>query len=123
MCFQILHTSGQIEILCDALRDICPEKKNQHLVFSMKELIGKHQKIIVFSDKIERIFCYLALIQFLSSTLLTCCIGFTIVTVSNCLPRIERNNVSFVAVTIYIAIRCCSRSAGRRTQIQSIARH
>lgn len=84
MYFQILHTSGQIDILCDALRDISPEKNNQRLVVSiMKELIGKHQKIIVFSEKIERLFCYIALIQFLSSTLVICCLGFMIVTVSN----------------------------------------
>ncbi|KAL6254521.1 hypothetical protein P5V15_014574 [Pogonomyrmex californicus] len=77
----ILHASGQIEILCDALRDVSPEKNNRRLAVSiMKELIGKHQKIISFSDKIERIFCYIALIQFLSSTLVTCCLGFMIVT-------------------------------------------
>ncbi|XP_011694616.1 PREDICTED: odorant receptor 4-like [Wasmannia auropunctata] len=37
----ILHTSGQIDILCDALRDISSEKKNQRFAVSiMKELIG-----------------------------------------------------------------------------------
>ncbi|XP_039310426.1 uncharacterized protein LOC120358860 isoform X2 [Solenopsis invicta] len=76
----ILHTSGQIEILCDALRDISFENKNEQLGFFMKELIVKHQKIIIFSDKIERIFSYIALIQFLSSTLLICCVGFTVIT-------------------------------------------
>ncbi|XP_011862399.1 PREDICTED: odorant receptor 4-like isoform X2 [Vollenhovia emeryi] len=76
----ILHTSGQIEILCDALRNICSDKNNRPLGFSMKELIGKHQKIIIFSNKIERIFSYVALIQFLASTLLTCCVGFTVIT-------------------------------------------
>ncbi|XP_011694614.1 PREDICTED: odorant receptor 4-like [Wasmannia auropunctata] len=75
----VLHASGQIEILCDALRDISLKKNNQQLAFSMKELIGKHQKIIIFSDKIERIFSYIALIQFMSSTLLTCCVGFTVI--------------------------------------------
>ncbi|XP_011862412.1 PREDICTED: odorant receptor 67c-like [Vollenhovia emeryi] len=80
----ILHTSGQIDILCDALRDISPKKIDQHLAVSiMKELIGKHQKIIVFSDKIEKIFCYIALIQFLSSTFVICCLGFMIVTSIN----------------------------------------
>lgn len=81
VCFQILHASGQIDILCDALRKISLEKDNQQLAVT-KELIGKHQKIIVFSNKIEKIFCYIALIQFMSSTLVTCCLGFMIVTVS-----------------------------------------
>ncbi|KAG5318774.1 OR4 protein, partial [Pseudoatta argentina] len=75
----ILHASGQIEILCDALRDVSSDKNNQRFVTSiMKELIGKHQKIIVFSDQIEKIFCYIALIQFLSSSLVICCLGFMI---------------------------------------------
>ncbi|XP_036141371.1 uncharacterized protein LOC105831969 [Monomorium pharaonis] len=85
----ILHTSGQIEILCDSLRDISFEKNNQHISFSMKELIGKHQKIIIFSGKIERIFSYVALIQFLSSTLLTCCVGFTVITILHTSGQIE----------------------------------
>ncbi|KAL0111059.1 hypothetical protein PUN28_012802 [Cardiocondyla obscurior] len=76
----ILHTSGQIEILCDELKDISSEKKNQQLNLSMKALIGKHQRIITFSNKIERIFSYIALVQFLTSILLTCCIGFTLIT-------------------------------------------
>ncbi|XP_011065037.1 PREDICTED: odorant receptor 22c-like [Acromyrmex echinatior] len=37
----ILHASGQIEILCDALRDVSSDKNNQRFVISiMKELIG-----------------------------------------------------------------------------------
>ncbi|XP_011065191.1 PREDICTED: odorant receptor 24a-like [Acromyrmex echinatior] len=79
----ILHTSGQIEILCDTLRNISPKMNNQQLTFCMKEAIGKHQKIITFSDKIDKIFSYIALIQFMSSTLLTCCIGFTVITSIN----------------------------------------
>jgi len=84
ICFQILHTSGQIEILCDILRNISSKMNNQQLIFCMKEAIGKHQKIITFSDKIDKIFSYIALIQFMSSTLLTCCIGFTVITVILC---------------------------------------
>lgn len=86
VCFQILHVSGQIDILCDSLRKICPEKNNRKLAVSItKKLIGKHQKIIIFSNKIEKIFCYIALIQFMSSTLVTCCLGYMIVTVSRSL--------------------------------------
>ncbi|KAM0736512.1 Odorant receptor 2a [Formica fusca] len=37
----ILHASGQIDILCDALREISPEKNNRQLAVSItKELIG-----------------------------------------------------------------------------------
>ncbi|XP_070521230.1 odorant receptor 4-like isoform X2 [Cardiocondyla obscurior] len=80
----ILHISGQIEILCNALRDISLGKNNQEeLILSIKALISKHQKIIVFSGSIEQIFCYIALIQVLSSTLVICCLGFMIVTSIN----------------------------------------
>lgn len=92
VCFQILHASGQIDILCDALREISPEKNNRQLAVSItKELIGKHQKIIVFSNKIEKIFCYIALIQFMSSTLVTCCLGYMIVTVSGSFSKTRMN--------------------------------
>ena len=87
--FQILHTSGQIEVLCNILKNISFEMNDQQLAFSMKEVIGKHQKIIMFSDKIEKIFSYIALIQFMSSTLLTCCIGFMVITVNNPLPKVK----------------------------------
>lgn len=90
VCFQILHASGQIDILCNSLREISPEKNNQKLAVSItKKLIGKHQKIIIFSNKIEKIFCYIALIQFMSSTLVTCCLGFMIVTVSRSLSKAQ----------------------------------
>ncbi|XP_012063166.1 PREDICTED: odorant receptor 45b-like [Atta cephalotes] len=36
----ILHTSGQIEILCDTLRNISSKMNNQQLIFCMKEAIG-----------------------------------------------------------------------------------
>lgn len=88
MLFQILHTGGQIDILCDALGEISPGKNDHRLAVAItKELIGKHQKIIIFSNKIEQIFCYIALIQFMSSTLVTCCLGFMIVTVSKHSPK------------------------------------
>ncbi|XP_071568942.1 odorant receptor 4-like [Temnothorax nylanderi] len=101
----ILHTSGQIEILCDALRDICPVKNNEQLGFSMKALIGKHQRIIIFSNKIERIFSYIALIQFLSSTLLTCCVGFTVITSINTMQDSDTIDSAALikAIVFYVA--------------------
>ncbi|XP_018401472.1 PREDICTED: uncharacterized protein LOC108778716 [Cyphomyrmex costatus] len=101
----ILHTSGQIEILCDTLRNISPKMNNQQLTFCMKEVIGKHQKIITFSDKIDKIFSYIALIQFMSSTLLTCCIGFTVITSINTMQDTETidSTALIKAVVFYMA--------------------
>ncbi|KAL0111055.1 hypothetical protein PUN28_012800 [Cardiocondyla obscurior] len=77
----ILHISGQIEILCNALRDISLGKNNQEeLILSIKALISKHQKIIVFSGSIEQIFCYIALIQVFSG-LIKSLIFYMVVTI------------------------------------------
>ncbi|GAB1863028.1 Odorant receptor [Camponotus japonicus] len=111
----ILHVSGQIDILCDSLRKICPEKNNRKLAVSItKKLIGKHQKIIIFSNKIEKIFCYIALIQFMSSTLVTCCLGYMIVTsisgiqVSDTIDgsALMKAIVFYMAVTVEAFIFC-----------------
>lgn len=50
---------------------------------AMKNLIGKHQKIIIFSENVNRLYSYIALMQFVSNTLIICSIGFVIATVSN----------------------------------------
>ncbi|XP_019699272.1 odorant receptor 4-like isoform X1 [Harpegnathos saltator] len=77
----VLHTCGQIDILCDALKNLSPGKYTHRLTSSVAgELVVRHQKIIDFSDKIERIFCYIALMQFMSSTLVICCLGYMVVT-------------------------------------------
>ncbi|XP_014487793.1 PREDICTED: uncharacterized protein LOC106751419 [Dinoponera quadriceps] len=77
----VFHACGQIEILCDALNDFSSSKCNQRLTSSIAgELVNKHQKIISFSEKIERIFCYIALIQVMLSSLVMCCLGYMLVT-------------------------------------------
>lgn len=48
----------------------------------MKRLIVQHQKIIAFSQNIETLYSNIALIQFVSNTIIICCLGFLIVIVS-----------------------------------------
>lgn len=50
---------------------------------TVRALITKHQQIIVFSENIENLYTYIALMLFISDTLIICCLGFIIVTVSN----------------------------------------
>lgn len=45
-------------------------------------LITKHQQIIIFSENIENLYTYIALMILLSDTLIICCLGFIIATVS-----------------------------------------
>lgn len=49
----------------------------------MKNIIQKHQKIVSFSENIEYLYTYVALVQFVSNTVMICSLGFLIVTVSN----------------------------------------
>jgi len=48
----------------------------------VKTLIIRHQHIITFSKNIETLYSNIALIQFVSNTLVICCLGFLIVIVS-----------------------------------------
>ncbi|XP_035741910.1 odorant receptor 85c-like [Vespa mandarinia] len=79
----ILHVDGQVEIICRQLSDISSIiRKGEYNSEILKILIYKHQRIIAFTDNIENIFTYIALIQFLSNTLVICSLGFMIVTVN-----------------------------------------
>ncbi|KAI4495923.1 hypothetical protein M0802_008138 [Mischocyttarus mexicanus] len=77
----ILHVDGQVEIICRQLSDISSTIQNGKSCMKLLKLsIYKHQRIIAFTDNIENIFTYIALIQFLSNTLVICSLGFLIVT-------------------------------------------
>jgi len=83
---QILHTVGQIEIMRQWLMQLVPrnnENKHKLIVANTSKIIQKHQKIINFSKNIECLYSYIALIQFVSNTIMICSLGFLIVTVSN----------------------------------------
>lgn len=52
-------------------------------MFTIGSLIRRHQNIIVFTKRIENLYSYIALAQFISNTIVICCLGFIIVNVSN----------------------------------------
>ncbi|CAL7941814.1 unnamed protein product [Xylocopa violacea] len=70
----VLHVGCQIDVMCHALREV-PYKSKKQLQF----FITRHQEIITFADRLEKIFTYMALSQLLSNTLLICCLGYVIV--------------------------------------------
>lgn len=83
MVFQVLHVCGQIDIVRQKLKEITRKNVEQGATESiMKMLIIRHQKIILFSKNIENLFSTIALIHFVSNTLVICCLGFLIVVVS-----------------------------------------
>lgn len=82
--FQILHLTGQIEILNKWLTEIISKENKYRLNLKMiRKIIEKHQDIIAFSKNIETLYSDIALILIVSDTLIICCIGFVLVTVSN----------------------------------------
>jgi len=50
---------------------------------TMRSLIIKHQRIILFAENIETLYTYIALMMLLSDTIIICCLGFIMVSVSN----------------------------------------
>lgn len=58
------------------------ENEQKSVVITTNEIILKHQKIIQFSENIESLYTYIALLLFASNTILMCSLGFLIVTVS-----------------------------------------
>ncbi|XP_076756553.1 odorant receptor 4-like [Xylocopa sonorina] len=70
----VLHIGCQIDIMCQTLIKVPYENKKQLIFF-----ISRHQEIITFADRIEKLFTYMALTQLLSNTLLICCLGYIIV--------------------------------------------
>ncbi|XP_011065058.1 PREDICTED: uncharacterized protein LOC105152448 [Acromyrmex echinatior] len=76
----ILHIGGQIDILRESLIGIIPKKdRDSSNHFTIKEIIKKHQKIITFSEHIEHLYSYIAMVLFVSDILIICCLGSTIV--------------------------------------------
>ncbi|XP_043681046.1 odorant receptor 4-like isoform X1 [Vespula pensylvanica] len=78
----ILHTGGQIEIMCQTIEEFMNKIDNEHACYLniLKKLIIKHDRIILFAGYIEDLFTYIALLQFFSNTMAICFSGFVIMT-------------------------------------------
>lgn len=57
--------------------------KHRMNLVTLKRAIRKHQRIIVFSEHIEDLYSDIAMVLFVSDTLIICCLGFILVTVSS----------------------------------------
>ncbi|KAK2587309.1 hypothetical protein KPH14_003028 [Odynerus spinipes] len=77
----MLHVDGQVEIICRELSEISEMvKKEEPCKRILESLIHRHQKVTVLAKNIENIYSYIALMQFLSNTLVIGLLGFLIVT-------------------------------------------
>ncbi|XP_043489319.1 odorant receptor 4-like [Polistes fuscatus] len=78
----ILHVGGQIDVMCREIEDTFDrvQQNGSSPLTTLKYLIVKHDRIILFSSYIEDMFTYIALLQFLSNTMAICFSGFVIMT-------------------------------------------
>ncbi|XP_011155817.3 uncharacterized protein LOC105193159 [Solenopsis invicta] len=99
----ILHTAGQIEIMRHWLAQLVPRKsedKHKSITATASKIIQKHQKIISFTKNIENLYSYIALLQFVSNTIMICSLGFLIVTAIGSSNAVEQIMKSFLFYTI-----------------------
>jgi len=79
----MLHLSGQIDIICQDFKIVNEKISFQESAAAiLKMLVVQHNKVISFSDNIEKLFSFIALMQVLWNTLVICCLGFVIIIVS-----------------------------------------
>ncbi|XP_011065209.1 PREDICTED: odorant receptor 13a-like [Acromyrmex echinatior] len=106
----ILHIGGQIDILRQNLMAIFSKKEKDNLShFMIKKIIKKHQNIITFSQHIEDLYSYIAMVLFVSDTLIICCLGFTIVASiggSDVLKNITRTLLFYLVMNMEAFIFC-----------------
>ncbi|XP_072750605.1 odorant receptor Or1-like [Anoplolepis gracilipes] len=80
----ILHVGGQIDILRKWLMDMFPKEGNLCEESSLspsivEKIIKKHRQIITFSEHIEELYTNIAMVLFVSDTLIICCLGYILV--------------------------------------------
>ncbi|XP_076375646.1 odorant receptor 10-like isoform X3 [Megalopta genalis] len=69
-----LHVGCLVDILCNRLLESSLIDKEQ-----IRFLIIRQQEITMFVKKLEQLFTYIALVQLLANTIVTCCTGYLIV--------------------------------------------
>ncbi|XP_024891688.1 odorant receptor 4-like isoform X4 [Temnothorax curvispinosus] len=90
----VLHAGGQIDILRERLLEILSkEKKSTISMITIGSLIRRHQNIIIFTEKIESLYSYIALAQFVSNTLVICCLGLIIVNIRSCTSLFQLQSI------------------------------
>ncbi|XP_011155581.2 odorant receptor 4 [Solenopsis invicta] len=106
----VLHISGQIDIVCRGLLELfskdCESKSYKD---AKSAIIRRHQNVIAFSDNVESLFSYIALMQFLTNTLVICCIAFVIVITINANKgyiMLLKSLFFYIAITLEAFIFC-----------------
>ncbi|XP_072750609.1 odorant receptor 4-like [Anoplolepis gracilipes] len=105
-----LHAGGQMDILRNWLIEFSSnENGKKRSLFTTNEIIEKHQRIINFSEKVENLYTYIALLQFASNTIMICSLAFLIVSAIGTPDATEQiiRSLLFYAITNLEAFIYC----------------
>ncbi|XP_067206871.1 odorant receptor 10-like isoform X2 [Linepithema humile] len=106
----VLHISGQIDIICHELKIISDEVSLYGSSKSTLEtLIKRHNRVILFSNNIDKLFSFMALMQVFGNTLVICCLGFIVVISvgnENSVFMLVKSAIVYVAVMVEAFIFC-----------------
>ncbi|XP_032669826.1 odorant receptor 13a-like [Odontomachus brunneus] len=97
----ILHVSGQIDIMCQGLKGISVTEK--YHPSTTRALIERHQRIISFSNNIDKYFSLVAMIQFLWNSMVISAIGYMIV-LSLGMGMEEKSGILMQTVLAYLSV-------------------
>ncbi|XP_070150948.1 odorant receptor 13a-like isoform X2 [Polyergus mexicanus] len=78
----VFHVSGQIDIICQGFRNISKSIHSGSSASTLGMLIERHNRVILFSEQIGKLFSFITLMQVAANTLVICCVGFVITIVS-----------------------------------------
>ncbi|XP_011631017.2 odorant receptor 85b-like [Pogonomyrmex barbatus] len=106
----VLHASGQIDILCQELKNISKNiLVHKSSMSVLHVLIKRHKRIISFSYNIEKLFSSISLMQIVVDTLVICCLGFLIIiSIHNetGTSMIMKIILSYIALTTEVFVIC-----------------
>ncbi|XP_076375643.1 odorant receptor 10-like [Megalopta genalis] len=101
-----LHAGCLIDILCDVLAHITTEERDK-----IRFVAIKHQEIVAFTQRIEKLFTHISLCQLISNTLVTCCLGYLVITATrldNGLPLLLKSLSAYIVICFEIFVYCCA---------------
>ncbi|XP_072750380.1 odorant receptor 4-like isoform X2 [Anoplolepis gracilipes] len=105
----VFHVSGQIDIICRSFKTISKNIHDKSSVSTLGMIIERHNRVILFSEQIGKLFSFITLMQVAANTLVICCIGFLItVSIHNetSVFVLVKGILAYVAIMIEAFIIC-----------------
>ncbi|TGZ49751.1 hypothetical protein DBV15_01343 [Temnothorax longispinosus] len=109
---KVLHLSGQIDIICQEFRNISKNTLvHRSSIHSFGMLIEKHNRILSFSENMEKLFSLFSLLQIFWNTAVVCCLGFVfIISIHNetGVVALVKTMFTYLAVAMEVFMICFS---------------